>query len=117
MASRVLPIPPGPTSVSKRQEGSASRSAISANSVVRPMKAVDWTGRLLVVTGVPLLITQRFRKVPLYISRTYNRRRLGQQGLSLSILWRKRGSERGFEQRMRFAPAFGSVFGFSNNFP
>jgi hypothetical protein len=46
-ASRVLPMPPGPTSVSRRQSGSpTSRPRISATSTSRPMKRVRGVGRL-----------------------------------------------------------------------
>src|SRR5215208_5604036 len=42
MAKRVLPTPPGPVNVSKRDED--SNFAISFNSVWRPMKLVSGTG-------------------------------------------------------------------------
>src|SRR6185503_3745201 len=45
-ASRVLPIPPGPVSVSRRQVGVANKSTISASSSSLPMKGVIWAGKL-----------------------------------------------------------------------
>src|SRR5215467_11961783 len=39
-ASRVLPIPPGPTSVNKRQDGSSSSAPISSISCDQPIKGV-----------------------------------------------------------------------------
>ncbi len=45
MASRVLPIPPGPIKVNSRHAGSAKRSVISATSSARPMKDVGCGGR------------------------------------------------------------------------
>src|SRR5215831_8143110 len=45
IARRVLPVPPGPTSVNRRQAGLSNRSAIWANSSVLPTKDVGWDGR------------------------------------------------------------------------
>ncbi len=44
IARRVLPTPPGPTSVTSRERASASR--VAARSAVRPTKEVSWRGRL-----------------------------------------------------------------------
>src|SRR5260370_10720014 len=58
-ASRVLPIPPGPTRVSSWQAGSSRRRASSVNSSERPMKGVDCRGKLelfkeeLAITSFP----------------------------------------------------------------
>ncbi len=51
MAKRVLPIPPGPTTVSSRHCGSLSNSPSAANSDSRPIKGVAGTGRLKRATG------------------------------------------------------------------
>jgi ferrous iron transport protein A len=40
-ASRVLPTPPGPTSVSRRTPGSANSAAMRRSSLARPMKSVS----------------------------------------------------------------------------
>ena len=44
IASRVLPMPPGPVSVTSRTPGDSSRSATAAMSPSRPINAVDVTG-------------------------------------------------------------------------
>lgn len=43
-ASRVLPLPPGPVRVTRREE--ASKRPTSAGSRWRPMKLLNWRGRL-----------------------------------------------------------------------
>ena len=44
-ASRVLPTPPGPVTVSKRTSASCSPADSAANSVSRPMSRVSGTGK------------------------------------------------------------------------
>ncbi|MFN8538395.1 MAG: hypothetical protein U0232_13075 [Thermomicrobiales bacterium] len=53
-ARRVLPIPPGPMMVTRRQPGAARSSASSASSIARPTKPV-WRGATLAVarTAIP----------------------------------------------------------------
>ncbi len=46
-ASRVLPVPPGPVSVSRRTVSAISRLLISSSSASRPTKRVGCDGRLL----------------------------------------------------------------------
>ena len=46
-ASRVLPVPPGPVSVSRRTSSRRSCSAIAASSRSRPISGVGWTGRFV----------------------------------------------------------------------
>src|SRR5258708_13567267 len=48
-ASRVLPIPPGPTSVNKRQDGSSSSAPISSISCDRPIKGVGVSAKLCIL--------------------------------------------------------------------
>ena len=50
-ASRVLPTPPGPTRVSRQVSGLSSRSISRRNSSSRPMKGVNWRGRLCARAG------------------------------------------------------------------
>ena len=45
--ARVLPVPPGPMSVSRRTSGLRSRSQTAATSRSRPTSGVGWAGRLL----------------------------------------------------------------------
>jgi hypothetical protein len=44
--SRVLPLPPGPVSVTSRTSSRLSKSRSARLSRCRPMNGVDWTGRL-----------------------------------------------------------------------
>ena len=46
-ASRVLPVPPGPVSVSSRTSSRRSSSATAASSRSRPISGVGWTGRFV----------------------------------------------------------------------
>jgi hypothetical protein len=46
-ARRVLPIPPGPVSVSNRTSARLSKAQICASSRSRPISELGWTGRLL----------------------------------------------------------------------
>ena len=43
IASRVLPLPPSPVSVSSRQSGFTSRPVTSASSLARPTKGMGYT--------------------------------------------------------------------------
>ena len=48
---RVLPVPPGPVSVSSRTSGRRRRPAISESSFSRPTNGVGWVGRLLILSS------------------------------------------------------------------